>query len=368
MPITFSNNNLDVDALFPFTLTRKVEDIRIGIFTIKEKWNTVFEKVIRKDVLKQYNYIIAANLLPDANLIKAVKKMQMGDKIFDLDGTILVECGGRAKGKKGKSIVVENSVSLIYPWHIFLYNAISLTFDFALAKKGKHRLSVPETVFVKNEKSIFIEEGAVISHAIINAEEGPVFISKDAVVMEGALLRGPLFVGEGAVVKMGAKIYGATTIGPYCTVGGEIKNSVFFGYSNKAHDGYLGDSVIGEWCNLGAGTTNSNLKNTAGNIAVHLLGKQYILGNKCGAFIGDYSRTAINTSINTGTVIGTCANVFGSGLTPKYIPSFSWGFDRKRRYKLDKALLDINNWKKLKNENLARTEADILTTIYKNKK
>lgn len=142
--------------------------------------------------------------------------------------------------------------------------------------------------------------------------------------MEGCLLRGPLAIGERTTVKMGTKIYGATTVGPKCTVGGEIKNSVFFGHSNKAHDGYLGDAVIGEWCNLGAGTSCSNVKNTASNVMVWTPKGLMNAGKKCGVIMGDYSRTAINTSINTGTIIGVSSNVFGNGLTPKYIPSFSW--------------------------------------------
>jgi hypothetical protein len=171
-------------------------------------------------------------------------------------------------------------------------------------------------------------------------------------------------MGEKAVLKMGTKVYGATSLGPGCVGGGEIKNAVLFGYSNKAHDGYLGDSVIGEWCNLGAGTSNSNLKNTAGDVMLWTPNGQVNVGQKCGVLMGDYSRTMINTSLNTGTVIGVSCNVFGAGLTPKYLPAFSWGNDGIERYRLENALTDIDNWKKLKGQSLTAAEETILKYIY----
>lgn len=178
------------------------------------------------------------------------------------------------------------------------------------------------------------------------------------------MLYGPVSIGEGATIKMGAKIYGATTIGPSCIAGGEIKNSVMFGFSNKAHDGYLGDSVVGEWCNMGAGTSSSNIKNNASTVMVWTQKGMVNVGLKCGVMMGDYSRTAINTSINTGTVIGVCSNVFGSGLTPKFIPSFSWGSEGVLRYRLEKALSDINNWKQLKGEVVSEKEKTVLKHIF----
>jgi UDP-N-acetylglucosamine diphosphorylase/glucosamine-1-phosphate N-acetyltransferase len=182
--------------------------------------------------------------------------------------------------------------------------------------------------------------------------------------MEGSLLRGPVAVCDNAVIKMGARIYEGTTIGPGCTVGGEIKNSIMFGNSNKAHDGYMGDSVIGEWCNWGAGTSNSNIKNNASGVLVWTPAGAVNVGLKCGVFMGDYSRTAINTSINTGTVVGVCANIFGNGLTPKFIPSFSWGSDGLQQYQIDKAFQDINNWKLLKQSALTSNEKVILKYIF----
>jgi UDP-N-acetylglucosamine diphosphorylase/glucosamine-1-phosphate N-acetyltransferase len=199
---------------------------------------------------------------------------------------------------------------------------------------------------------------------MLNASTGPIYIGKNAEVMEGCMIRGPFSLGEGSVLKMGSKVYGATSIGPHCIVGGEVKNSVLFGYSNKAHDGYLGDSVIGEWCNLGAGTSNSNLKNNAGEVKIWTPRGQVNAGHKCGLLMGDYSRSMINTSFNTGTVVGVCCNVFGSGLTPKYLPSFSWGNDGIDRYEFQRALTDIESWKKLKGKKISKKEKSILKHIF----
>jgi UDP-N-acetylglucosamine diphosphorylase / glucose-1-phosphate thymidylyltransferase / UDP-N-acetylgalactosamine diphosphorylase / glucosamine-1-phosphate N-acetyltransferase / galactosamine-1-phosphate N-acetyltransferase len=212
--------------------------------------------------------------------------------------------------------------------------------------------------------NIFIEKSARVEHSYLNSEEGPIYIGKDVTIMEGSMLRGPIAICEGSTVKMGSKIYGATTIGPKCIVGGEIKNTIFFGNSNKAHDGYLGDSVIGEWCNMGAGTSNSNIKNNASPVMVWTPIGLKKAGLKCGVLMGDYSRTAINTSINTGTVIGVSCNVFGNGLTPKYVPNFSWGSDGVERYELEKAFSDIDAWKSLKDESVTESEKSILKHIF----
>jgi UDP-N-acetylglucosamine diphosphorylase/glucosamine-1-phosphate N-acetyltransferase len=186
--------------------------------------------------------------------------------------------------------------------------------------------------------------------------------------MEGSLIRGPFALCDGATLKMGTKIYGGTTIGPYSVAGGEIKNSVITGFSNKAHDGYLGDSVIGEWCNLGAGTSNSNVKNTGSEVKVwNYFHDDYVsMGNKAGVVMGDYSKTSINTSINTGAVTGICCNVFDVGLTPKLLPNFTWGAKDSSRYDFDNALKDIRNWKKMKNKLLSREEEKVLKYVYDN--
>jgi len=233
-----------------------------------------------------------------------------------------------------------------------------------LITKSRKSQKISATNKLIKANHIFIEKGAEVEHCYLNASDGPIYIGKTAVVMEGSMLRGPVAICDGAVVKMGSRIYGATTIGPACNVGGEIKNSVFFANSNKAHDGYIGDSVIGEWCNMGAGTSNSNIKNNASGVMLWTPNGAMNVGLKCGVMMGDYSRTAINTSINTGTVIGVCCNVIGNGLTPKYIPSFSWSSDGVERYDFEKALSDIENWKQLKKQSLSTNEKTILKYLF----
>ena len=225
----------------------------------------------------------------------------------------------------------------------------------------------PEEISSTNKiicpENIFVEAGATINYSILNASDGPIYIGKNAEIQEGSLIRGPFALCEGSRVKMGTKIYGATTIGPYCLAGGEIKNSILMGYSNKSHDGYLGDSVIGEWCNLGAGTSNSNLKNTAGIVKVWSKEKNDFInaGNKCGLLMGDYSRSAINTSFNTGTVAGISCNIFGNAFPSKFIEDFTWG---NEKYIFEKAISDINNWKKLKGLEITEEEIKSLKNIY----
>lgn len=214
-------------------------------------------------------------------------------------------------------------------------------------------------------ENIFIEEGATILCSNLNASEGPIYIGKDAIVMEGTSIRGPFVLGQKGVVKMNASIYGATTIGPYCLAGGEIKNSVLMGFSNKGHEGYLGDSIIGYWCNIGAGTCNSNLKNTAGTVQMWNEFKQEWeeVGQKMGMLMGDYSRFAIQSSINTGSYIGVSANIFGNGLLPKNLPNFTWGI--LPGYQYDKAISDLNNWKKIKGFTITEAEKLILKHLFK---
>jgi UDP-N-acetylglucosamine diphosphorylase/glucosamine-1-phosphate N-acetyltransferase len=255
---------------------------------------------------------------------------------------------------------------LSYPSQLFQWNYEMMEFDFALIKKGRTSNDTNNTVHVCGDSNIFIEDGADLSYSILNASTGAIYIGKNATIMEGCTIRGPFSLGEGAVLKMGAKIYGATTIGPYCMGGGEIKNSILTGYSNKAHDGYLGDSVVGEWCNLGAGTSNSNLKNTGGTVNLwnYALNDYLPAGNKCGVIMGDYSRTAINSSINTGSVIGVSSNVFGEGLLPKFIPDFVWGSLGDNKYQFEKAIRDIENWKKMKNKTMGQQETNVLKHIF----
>ena len=257
----------------------------------------------------------------------------------------------------------EDCKILEYPWQIFEYNSWAIRQDFEMLTAGRISSEISSTNKIICKENIFVEAGATINYSILNASDGPIYIAKNTEIQEGSLIRGPFALCEGSRVKMGTKIYGATTIGPYCLAGGEIKNSVLMGYSNKSHDGYLGDSVIGEWCNLGAGTSNSNLKNTAGTVKVWSNGKRNFIdaGNKCGLLMGDYSRCAINTSFNTGTVTGISCNIFGNVFPSKFIEDFTWG---NEKYIFEKAISDINNWKKLKGLEITEEEIKSLKNIY----
>ena len=385
--IVFTEEFCQPENLFPFTLTRQIQDIRVGILTIREKWeqslnmpsfdkfeddykdldrSMVIDEKIGEDIL----YLVHGNILPTKKLIKQVKKLKPGEFISLPERESLVYCISQKevlaenKIRMTQAIEIEEELrEIAFPWNIFGLNAWAIEQDFELLTAGRKSQKLSATNKITGSR-IFVEKGARVEHCFFNTQDGPIYIGKNATVMEGAMLRGPVAIGEGATVKMGAKIYGATTIGPNCIVGGEIKNSVLFGNSNKAHDGYLGDSVIGEWCNLGAGTSNSNIKNNASVVMLWTPQGPQNVGVKCGVMMGDYSKTAINTAINTGTVIGVCCNVFGSGLTPKYIPSFSWGSEGVERYELQKACADIQAWKALKQQAVTESEKKILKHIF----
>ncbi len=388
--LIFTEEFCQPENLHPFTLTRQIQDIRIGILTIREKWEKMlglpsFDK--KEDDYKDLHrsiyideavedgicYMINGNVLPTPRLVKTILRLQPGEFITTAVGTGIAYCftrneiADRHKIKVGKAIASKEEIKTIHhPWDIFQLNDWALRQDFKLLTQKRKSQPISKTNRVTKPSQIFLEKGAKMEHCIINASTGPVYIGRNAEVMEGCLIRGSFAMGEAACLKMGAKVYGATTLGPRCVVGGEIKNSVLFGYSNKAHDGYLGDSVVGEWCNMGAGTTNSNIKNNASEVKIWTPKGEMNAGAKCGVMMGDYSRTAVNTAINTGTVIGVSSNVFGAGLTPKYIPNFSWGSEGVKRYEFEKALLDIEDWKKLKSRMIADEEKSILKYIFEN--
>lgn len=386
--LIFTEEFCQPENLYPFTLTRQLQDIRVGILTIREKWELLtgwpsFDK--KEDDYKDLErsvhmdeavgegacYMIHGNLLPTRKLVKAMKKLQHGEFLVNSSGTGLVYCFtrnriiDRHRIKVGKAVLWEEPLLTIqYPWDIFQLNDPALRLDFEYLTAKRKSAPVPRSNRVIKPSQVFLEKGARVEHCIINASEGPVYIGKNAELMEGSMIRGPFAMGENSCLKMGTKVYGATSLGPGCIAGGEIKNSVFFGYSNKAHDGYLGDSVLGEWCNLGAGTTNSNLKNNARDVRIWTPKGELPAGKKCGVFMGDYSRTVVNTSINTGTVIGVCCHVAGQGLTPKYIPSFSWGSEGVEKYDLEKAVQDISGWMALKGRSPGESQLSILRSVY----
>jgi UDP-N-acetylglucosamine diphosphorylase/glucosamine-1-phosphate N-acetyltransferase len=255
------------------------------------------------------------------------------------------------------------------PWHLFQHCGKAIAHDFALLTEGRRsqRLSALNTV-VGDPDLIFLEEGAVVEASILNTKNGPIYIGKDAEVMEGCIIRGPMVLGDHAQLKMGAKVYGPSAFGPECRVGGEVNNSVMLGYSNKGHDGFLGNSVLGEWCNLGAVTNNSNLKNTYGSIKVHSYesGGDVDTGLQfCGLIMGDHAKSGINTMFNTGTVVGVCSNIVGAGFPKKHIPSFSWSISEKiRPYDLEKAFETIHAVYARRSKIITDREVRILSHIY----
>jgi UDP-N-acetylglucosamine diphosphorylase/glucosamine-1-phosphate N-acetyltransferase len=386
--IIFTEEFCQPENLYPFTLTRQIQDIRIGILTIREKWERClglpsFDKWeddykdldrsirIDKNIGDDVFLMIHGNILPTPKMVKTVPKLKNGEFI-SINGNAGIIFRFTKKEviephsiKISKAITIKDEIkSLQYPWEIFQWSDEAIRQDFELITRKRRSQAISKTNTIIKPSNIFVEKGAKVEHSILNASAGPIYIGKNAEIMEGCMVRGPFALGQNAVLKMGSRVYGATSIGPSCAAAGEIKNSVLFGFSNKAHDGYLGDSVIGEWCNLGAGTSNSNLKNNAGEVKIWTPKGQAIAGNKCGVLMGDYSRTMINTALNTGTVIGVSCNVFGAGLTPKYLPSFSWGNDGIDRYEYDKAIADIENWKKLKGKELSKNEKSILKHIF----
>lgn len=370
--------------LYPFTKTRPVAGIRFGIFTSNERWEHITGKKI--DILtaaylqssvtslRDEALFINAAVLPNKILLKLLHELKYNEAVVH-ENRIIAFAGSRNIFNSIEDIAIsafnniinygDDIIYITYPWQLFQYNDKAIRFDFELLTKGRQSQPISDTNRVIAPENIFIEEGAIVEHAVINASSGPVYIGRNTIVMEGCMIRGPLAVCDAATLKMGAAVYGATTVGPYSMAGGEIKNSIIMGYSNKAHHGYLGDAVIGEWCNLGAGTSNSNVKNDARDILQDTANGTLNIGLKCGVMMGDYCRTAINTSLNTATFAGVACNIFGNGLTPKQIPDFTWGFDE--RYIFEKALQHIDNWKKLKGKTLTDKEIEILNYLYKTK-
>ncbi|QXP57852.1 GlmU family protein [Cellulophaga sp. HaHa_2_95] len=330
-------------ALLPFTFTKPVADIRVGIFTIREKWEN-YLKSTTTSITEEYlsekypmveleeNVLINASFLPNETLVSMVTDLSENQAIFFGEEVIAfytkesqeeVDLATyEAIEFEGDILRIENS------WDIFSKNAAAIQEDFDFITEDRKSQPISKTNTVINPDNIFLEEGAVVECSILNASSGPIYIGANAEVMEGAMIRGAFALCEGAIVKMGAKIYGATTVGPYSRIGGEVNNSVLLGYSNKGHDGYLGNSVIGEWCNLGADTNNSNLKNNYDHVRLwnyetedfSKTGLQF-----CGLMMGDHSKCGINTMFNTGTVVGVSANIYGSGFPRNFVPSYSWG-------------------------------------------
>ena len=331
------------NQLLPFTYTRPVADIRVGVLTIREKWEKYLgftTTTITEDYLSdkypmiemEHNIMINASFLPNQELVQLIKNLSEKQAILCEDEMVAFYTTEDQEEVDFDAYEVfelnDNYMRIEHTWDIFKLNGVAIAADFELLTQGRTSAAISETNQVLGVENIFIEPGATIECAILNATTGPIYIGKDAEVMEGSVVRGPFALCEGAKLKLGAKIYGPTTIGPHSKVGGEVNNSVIFGYSNKGHDGFLGNSVLGEWCNIGADSNNSNLKNNYAEVRLWdyetggfaRTGLQF-----CGLMMGDHSKCGINTMFNTGTVVGVSANVFGGGFPRNFIPSFSWG-------------------------------------------
>ena len=331
------------NALLPFTFTRPVADIRIGILTIREKWEqylgstttTLTEEYLMEKypmVEMEQNIMINASFLPNAILVDLIQNLEQNQAVVYQEEIVAFYTNDsqvEVNFEQYDLVVYEgNLMQIENTWDIFAKNDSALRDDFNLITADRISQPIPKSVNVIAPEHIFIEEGAKLEFVTLNASTGPIYIGKNTEIMEGSVIRGPFALCESGRVKLATKVYGATTVGPHSVIGGEVNNSVLFGYSNKGHDGFLGNSVLGEWCNIGADSNNSNLKNNYEEVRLWSYetegfaktGLQF-----CGLMMGDHSKCGINTMFNTGTVVGVSANIFGSGFPRNFVPSFSWG-------------------------------------------
>ena len=363
--------------LLPLTYTRPVPEIRIGILTITEKWehllNTICsfytEDYLQQKfslIIKDDNLWINGSICPDINLVNAIKSLK-DNQCLKHNETLIAY---RSKESIPSDIIAYEGdfMQVSQLWHSYEYNHECIQSDFKLLTDGRTSQLISETNACTNTENIFIEDGAKVEHAILNASTGPIYVGKNAEIMEGSIVRGPLAICENSVLKIGAKIYGATTLGPYCKVGGEVNNSVLLGYSNKGHDGFLGNSVLGEWCNLGADTNNSNLKNNYAEVKLWNYPSERFVNTGlqfCGLIMGDHSKCGINTMFNTGTVVGVSANIFGAGFPRNFIPSFLWGGSSGyTTYQLNKVFESAKKVMSRRFKKLDQLEKDILLNIF----
>lgn len=356
----------------PLSLTRPVGDLRIGVFTNTERWSTYLNAEIvyqTEDYLSAkfkngaFDVRVNACLIPDANLMDKINDLATNQKLV-FQSTFLAGKGNETEVVEWNGeapLVLENR------WDIYQKNgkAIEQDFEWLTANRNSELLSSTNTI-IGDQQRIFLEKGAKVEASILNTTEGPIYIGKDAEIMEGSIVRGPLVMGEHSALKLGTKVYGPTTLGPHCKVGGEVNNVVFQAYSNKGHDGFLGNAMIGEWCNLGADTNSSNLKNNYGNVSTYSFEtnqEEKTNVQFMGLCMGDHSKCGINTMFNTATVVGVSCNVFGAEFPDKYIPSFSWGGVNPVPFKLDKAIEYANNMMSRRGLQLTDDEVAILNHI-----
>ena len=373
--------------LLPLTFTKPVAEIRIGILTITEKWEHYLNGKLTFQTQEYLNQkykasytnnavFINGKICPTPELLAQINQLEFNTGIKKGNTLIAFRSNIASPLNIADALISSVETSTMYTsvenvWDIFSKNGDAIKADFDLITRGRtsQPLSTSNTV-IGDAKQIFLEEGAIVEASILNTNAGPIYIDKDAEIMEGSVVRGPFSLGEHAALKLSTKIYGPTTIGPHSKVGGEVNNSVIFAYSNKGHDGFLGNSVIGEWCNLGADTNNSNLKNNYGNVKLYNYSQKKMIDTGLqffGLIMGDHSKCGINTMFNTGTVVGVGANIFGGGFPPTYIPSFSWGgADGMEEYKFDKMIETASRVFARRNLTVNAVEKDILEKIFKN--
>ncbi len=384
--ILFDSQNRD--NLLPLTYTRPVAEIRVGILKIKEKWDHYFKQnssFLTIDYLnvkfpvktEEKNLLINGSILPNSELFSEINKLNLGELLIKNNEPIAVLINEQEVNtidftnlENFKYTEASSNFSQInFPWDIFSKNGEEIKNDFLLLTKGRTSQKLSENVNALETENIFLEEGAKVEFATLNPNGGYIYIGKDAEIMDGAIVRGSLALCEHSALKLGAKIYGPTTVGPHSKVGGEVNNSVIIGYSNKGHDGFLGNSVIGEWCNIGADTNNSNLKNNYAEVKLWNYRKKGFVKSGlqfCGLIMGDHSKCGINTMFNTGTVVGVSANIFGDGFPRNFIPSFSWGgASGFTTYKLNKVFETAKLVMTRKKINFNEIEQTIFEEIFK---
>jgi UDP-N-acetylglucosamine diphosphorylase/glucosamine-1-phosphate N-acetyltransferase len=331
------------NALLPFTFTRPVADIRVGILTIREKWEKYLGSTtttLTEDYLSEKypmveleeNVMINASFLPTEILSEMVSDLQANQAIFMNEEVVAFYTNDSQEEVDFDTYEIidfnEDCLRIEHTWDIFSKNDAAIREDFKLITEDRKSQPIPKSVNVISSENLFIEEGAKLEFVTLNASTGPIYIGKNAEIMEGSVIRGPFALCESGRVKLASKVYGATTVGPHSVIGGEVSNSVLMGYSNKGHDGFLGNAVLGEWCNIGADSNNSNLKNNYEEVKLWSYETENFAKTGlqfCGLMMGDHSKCGINTMFNTGTVVGVSTNIFGSGFPRNFIPSFSWG-------------------------------------------
>lgn len=369
--------------LRPLTLTKPLAELRMGILTFRERWEKLIEgnySYLTKEYLSEkypaqiesLNLFINPAYFPFLDLVQAIQNLKEGEVLMHQESLIAAKVSLEDFQNIGKIYSRNNYKGEILQinrlWDLFTYNHLAIKFDFEIITKGRKSLEISATNGILNPENVFLEEGAVVEFSVLNAKSGPIYIGKDAEIMEGSLVRGSLALCEGAKLNMGTKIYSGTTVGPHSKVGGEVNNSILMGYSNKGHEGFLGNSVLGEWCNLGADTNNSNLKNNYKSVRLYdyrQAGYRDTGLQFCGMVMGDHVRCAINTAFNTGTVVGVGASVCCIGMPPTFIPDFSWGnaggFSAYRLEKLFETLASVYERRNLRFDDV---EKRLLTAVF----